>query len=52
MGQNQNKDKYKAIKAVITLSLIALAVSFYPLIRKAIKNVWIFQKWSLKYFII
>lgn len=38
MGQKKLKTKYKAIKAIITLSIIVLAVSFYPLIRKGLKN--------------
>lgn len=39
MGQTNLKSKYRAIKFILALSIIVLSVSFYPLIRKGIKNV-------------
>lgn len=39
MGQKNLKTKYKAVKTIMSLSIIMLGVSLYPLIRKGIKNI-------------
>lgn len=44
MRQKQTKTKYQALKAVVSIAVILFAISFYPLIRKAIKNAWKRQK--------
>lgn len=38
MGQKNLRSRTKALKIVINLAIVALAVSVYPLIRKGIKN--------------
>jgi hypothetical protein len=38
MGQNKTKSKYKALKAVLSVAIVAFLFSLYPLVRKAIKN--------------
>jgi hypothetical protein len=39
MGRNNLKSKYQSLKIITTLSIIVLSISFYPLLRKAIKKI-------------
>lgn len=39
MGEKKTKSKYQALKVTLTLAVAIFAISFYPLVRKAIKSV-------------
>ena len=39
MRQKELRSRYKALKLVILMAVMVLAVTCYPLVRKAIKNI-------------
>ncbi len=45
MGQKKAKTKYQAIKFIIGLAVALFSISLYPLVRKAIKNLWSAKNW-------